>query len=642
MKRQTIDPEDILLRLDWTEDDDMEFKSGKGGVPHSLWETYSAMANTHGGVILLGVEDDGTVSGVEHPEKVKKSLWDLLHNRNKVNSNVLTDGNIAEVLHPDGMIVAIRVPRASRGQRPVFVGQNPLTGTYRRNYEGDYRCNEKEVARMLSDRSETPFDSKILEHFTLDDLDPVSLKQYRQRLASHKPNHPWLNEDDTGLLFKLGARRKDRVTGQEGLTVAGVLMFGTDESIRDAMPQYHVDYREKLSSDPAVRWTDRLTVDGTWCANLFQFYLRTIHRLAQDLKLPFKLGSDLFRQGETVVHEAIREALVNALIHADYQGDGGIVIEKYADRFEFSNPGSLLISLEQLFRGNISECRNKSIQKMFMMIGTAEKAGSGVDKIRRGWKSQYWRTPSVRESMQPDRVQWTLPMISLIPKESLERLQILFGPRFSQFDQNEVQALVTADIEGEVDNYRVRQICNIHAADVTRLLQGLVAKDALVRDGHGRWSRYRLPDAGDSEHNEGESLHSDEQSLHNEEKSTHNDEKSLHSEADSTHYAEDDYLHNEELQHIAITAQNKKRLLPKVTEQIILELCQGRWLTRHQLSQLMARNPESLRERFLNPMVAEGALRLRYPDKPNHIGQAYTAAHLVKENAVSLTRPEPK
>ncbi len=317
MKRQPIEPEDILLRLDWTEDDDLEFKSGKGGVPGSLWETYSAMANTHGGVILLGVEDDGTVSGVEKPERVKKSLWDSLNNRNKVNTNLLTEGDVAEVAHPDGTIVAIRVPRASRGQRPVFIGQNPLTGTYRRNYEGDYHCSEKEVARMLSDGSESPFDSQILEHFTIDDLDSVSLKQYRQRLASHKPNHPWLNEDDTGLLFKLGAWRKERETGKEGLTVAGVLMFGTDEAIRDAVPQYHVDYREKLSADPAVRWTDRLTVDGTWCANLFQFYLRAIQRLAQDLKLPFKLGSDLFRQGETVVHEAIREALVNALVHAD-------------------------------------------------------------------------------------------------------------------------------------------------------------------------------------------------------------------------------------------------------------------------------------------------------------------------------------
>ena len=84
-----------------------------------------------------------------------------------------------------------------------------------------------------------------------------------------------------------------------------------------------------------------------------------IQRLSADLKLPFQLDANLFRKGETVVHEAIRETLVNALIHADYQGMGGIVVEKHRERLEFSNPGSLLISFDQLLRGNISECRNK-------------------------------------------------------------------------------------------------------------------------------------------------------------------------------------------------------------------------------------------------------------------------------------------
>jgi ATP-dependent DNA helicase RecG len=130
-------------------------------------------------------------------------------------------------------------------------------------------------------------------------------------------------------------------------------------------------------------------------------------------------------------------------------------------------------------------------------------------------------------------------------------------------------------------------------------------------------------------------------STHNESKSTHNDGKSLHNEVKITR-SEDDYLHNEELQRITQTSQNKKRLSPKVTEQIILELCEGRWLTRHQLSKLMARNAESLRERFLNPMLAKGTLKLRYPDKPNHVGQAYTATGLVKENEVPLTKPKAK
>ena len=623
-----INPVAILALLNWYEYEELEFKSAKGGVPKSLWETYSAMANTHGGVILLGVEDDGTVSGVRDPARIKKSFWDTINNRGKVSANLLTDADMAEVDHEQGLILAIRVPRASRYQRPVFLGQNPLTGTYRRNFEGDYHCTEQEVSRMLSDRAEEPADSRILEYFTLDDLDMTSFHQYRQRFASHKPNHPWLNEDDRGLLKKLGGWRRDRRSGIEGLTVAGLLMFGTDEAIREGVPQFHIDYREKLTDDPGIRWTDRLTMDGTWSANLFQFYLLVIQRLSRDLKLPFQLGSDLFRKGETVVHEAIREALVNAMIHADYQGQGGIVIEKYSDRFEFSNPGTLLISFDQLFRGNISECRNKTLQTMFMLIGGAEKAGSGVDKIRRGWESQHWRSPLVREQFQPDRVLWMLPMISLIPEDSLHRLQRLFGTRFSRFDQIEIQALVTADIEGVVDNVRMRQITGNHAADITRILQGLVGKNALIQEGRGRWTRYRLPSEDDSPHNEGHSPHNEGHSPHNEGHSLHNEGHSPHNEGHSLHNGQADDDDMQELMIIAAPARKKQRLSPQDMEQLILELCRDRWLSRRKLSSLLQRNAESLRSRFLVPMVEHGLLRLRYPDKPNRTDQAYTAVDM--------------
>ena len=405
-----------------------------------------------------------------------------------------------------------------------------------------------------------------------------------------------------GLLVKLGGWRRDRNSGVEGLTVAGLLMFGTDEAIREAVPHYHVDYREKLSTDPDIRWTDRLTVDGTWPANLYNFYLRVIRRLALDLKLPFQLDTDLIRRGETVVHESIREALVNALIHADFQGQGGIVVEKYPDRFEFSNPGSLLISFDQLLHGGVSECRNKSLQCMFMMIGGAEKAGSGVDKIRRGWQSQHWRTPAVREQMQPDRVQWMLPMVSLIPEESLARLTGFFGTKFSRFTKLEVQALVTADLERSVDNARMRQITGGHAADMTKLLQTLVAKGALSQEGQGRWTRYRLPALLHSLPNEADSLH----------KPGH----SLHKHGDS--------LHNGKLLAIAAPALNQQRLPPKEMEKILLELCRERWLTRNEIAALVNRNAESLRQRYINPMVEHGLLRLRYPEKPNRTDQAYT------------------
>jgi len=607
----SVKPIDILARLKWEESDDLEFKSAKGGLPRSLWETYSAMANTRGGVILLGVENDGSVSGIENVTTIKQNFWNTINNRGKVNINIINNEDVQQINHSSGMLFAIRVPRATRYQKPVFIGQNPLAGTYRRNSEGDYRCTEQEVGRMLADQAEEPADSRILEHYTIEDLDQASLQQYRQRFASHKPTHPWLDEDDRGFLSKLGGWRSCRKSLKQGITVAGLLMLGREEVLREALPQYHIDYREKLSEDPQMRWTDRLTLDGTWSGNLFQFYLRVVQRLALDLKLPFQLDSHLLRKGETVVHVAIREALVNALIHADYQGQGGIVIEKYQDRFEFSNPGALLISFEQLLRGNISECRNKTLQTFFTMIGAAEKAGSGIDKIRMGWNAQHWRSPVIREQMQPDRILWILPMLSLIPEESLDRLKKRFGTKFSTFNEMEIQALVTADIEGYVDNARMRQITNRHATDVTLVLQGLVSQEVLTQERQGRWTRYSIPPQRNSVHKDADSVHKDADSVHK--------------DADSVHKSNIPNDQWDKLLEIARPARENRRLPPEEMEKIILKLCESHWLTRSQISNLAGRHPDGLRTRFLTHMVRHGLLKLRHSDKPNRVDQAYTA-----------------
>lgn len=279
--KNTINPVDILASLSWGESEDLEFKSAKGGIPSDLWETYSAMANTQGGVILLGVQNNGLVSGISDPDKLKKQFWDMVNNRQKVSVNLLQNGDIQVVVHPNGNLFAIRIRRASRRERPVYIGQNPLTGTYRRNSDGDYHCTEQEVRRMLADSAEDPADSCILEGFTLNDLDLPSLHQYRNRFASHNPSHPWLAEDDIGFLKKLNGWRTSRKDGNEGLTIAGLLMFGQDETIREGIPSYLVDFRERLALDPNVRWTDRLTQDGTWQGNLYQFYHRVIQRLGQ-------------------------------------------------------------------------------------------------------------------------------------------------------------------------------------------------------------------------------------------------------------------------------------------------------------------------------------------------------------------------
>jgi ATP-dependent DNA helicase RecG len=287
---------------------DTEFKSARGGLPGGFWETYSAMANTQGGTIVMGVVEKGTGlawDGVPDAAQLRTVLWNQLNDRQKVSRNLLTDADIRTVADDGCSFVVVQVPRAPRRERSVYVGPNPLTGSYRRAEDGDYRCSEEEVRRMLADQSEAPADAVVMEHFGIADFDGDTVKQYRNRFASRDPDHPWLSEDDAGLMFKLGALRRDRASGLEGATVAGLLMFGTFAVLRDALPAFHVDYREKLSADPAVRWTDRVVPDGTWESNVFQFYQRVVQRLSADLKIPFQLSRELYRKDDTIVSRGV-------------------------------------------------------------------------------------------------------------------------------------------------------------------------------------------------------------------------------------------------------------------------------------------------------------------------------------------------
>ncbi len=128
--------------------------------------------------------------------------------------------------------------------------------------------------------------------------------------------------------------------------------------------------------------------------------------------------------------------------------------------------------------------------------------------------AQEWRFPKIQETSRPDRVRIVMPMVSLLPDESLQRLRVRFGPDVEKLGPVEVQALVTADTEGSVDNPRLREICAEHPADLSKLLQGLVAKGCLVQKGQRRWSHYELPPKPDSTHSGAGTPHITARGLH--------------------------------------------------------------------------------------------------------------------------------
>lgn len=624
---------------------DTEYKAAKGGLPKDMWETYSAFANTSGGTLYLGVKETDSgpaTSGIPDVDKLRRDFWNAVNNRQKVSANILQEQHVSVETYQGDDILVIEVPRASRSERPVYIGVDPFQGTYRRNHEGDFRCNEAEVQRMYADRLEhAPADSRILVHFDLSDIDTTSLKQFRNRMSSRVPDHPWLAEDDIGLLTKLGGWRRDRQTEETGLTLAGLLMFGKTEAIQDtaALPGYHLDYRERLSEDDNIRWSDRLHIDGTWEANLFQFYQRVSLKLSHDPAIQAPFNQE--RRNQSDAHEALKEALVNALIHADHSGQGGIIIERFKEAFEFSNPGTLLLSQEQLMTGGISECRNKSLQKMFQLLGVGDKAGSGLDKIRSSWHAHLWQPPSLSETFRPDRVKLSLPLISMMPEHVLDKLHQRFGAGFKTLSRDEAQAMVIASLEGQVTNQRLQEMLTLHRVDITEMLAGLVDKCFLEPHGRSRGMYYTLvtpePDRShfaveapnqDANDETGSSLNNEDSSLHIDNSSLHTNTRSLHSDTDARLLDELAETFGRgtanELWEIGSVARGYK---PSAIElrQLIQRLCNQRYLSLGVMARLLGRNPEGLRTRYLTPMVREQKLALLYPEKPNHSQQKYTA-----------------
>jgi len=624
----------------------------KGELPKDFWETYSAMANSFGGDVLLGIRESQSgfnVNGIERPRKVIDELWDLLNNPQKVSCNLLHEHQV-QVVELDGkQVIRIHVPRAARKNRPVYIGGNPMTGTYRRQNSGDYHCDEESVRRMMAEQVEDSRDDELLSGYGLDDVDVESFRVYRNLYSIRTPDHPWNQGDGPTFLRNIGGWRVDRETGIEGLTKAGLLMFGRLPSIQEVFPNYMLDYQERPEAKTEARWVDRLTLDGSWSGNIFDFYRRVMKKLTSDLKVPFALEGDL-RRDDTSVHQALREALVNALVHADYSGRASILVVKRPDMFGFRNPGLMRVPQEIAVAGGESDCRNRTIHKMFRYIGLGEQAGSGIPKIYQGWNSQHWRTPLLIEKESPsEQTLLELRMLSLLPDGVVQALRDALGGIFDQMTHLDQLILATVATEQTVTHKRMAEISTEHAHDLTLAFQRLVKSKYLESSGHGKGTVYHLPGqalptpdqafgayavmTGALEETAGDS------SGHKEVSSGHNSSSQAQSERRKDGYLIVSGLPkplidklglipdelSQELVSLAEMARNKKRLTPDEMTKIILQLCANFYLTQQVLAELLNRQPDALRKNTLKPLTDEGSLTLAFPTVPTHPNQAYTS-----------------
>lgn len=478
--------------LDIQENFKIEAKKAKDKLPLSVWETYSAFANSDGGTILLGVSEDKDgklfVTGVINSAKMLSDLWSSLNNNKQISANILKRKDVEVLKSGDLEYIKINVPRAENEIRPIYLNDN-IKYSYKRDHSGDYKCTLAEINAMIRDQV-VDFDLKALSEFDIGDLDMDSVHRYRNMFNQLKPNNPFNNLPDIGFLERIKALKV--IDDIPRPTIAGLMFFGYDYKITNLYPSYFLDYQEKLTDDLNIRYTDRIHSDsGDWSGNIFDFYFRVVGKLTRDIELPFKLKEDnIHRISETSIHVAVREALANCLVNADFNFSRGLVIKKTYTELTFENPGSLRISLEQAHKGGISDPRNSTILQMFNHINVGERAGSGIPKIWQAFKDNNLKEPVLYEKINPNRTFLNLSFEKIVKVDIKTQLHIDARINAHLISGQELKIINYLREYKEITRKEVETILNVGPSRANIILKALMDKNIIKKVGESTATKY--------------------------------------------------------------------------------------------------------------------------------------------------------
>ncbi len=346
-----------------------EFKEAGNQLPRNLFETVCAFLNTDGGTILLGVADDGTVTGVDPDaaERMKADLANLSNNPQKLDLPYLLFPHTFEL--EGKTILAVQVPLSSQLHK---------TGghIYLRSEDGDYRVQGTHQLAGLINRKLSLFtEQRTVPFATMEQLRPELFDRARQLMRANKSKHPWADLSNEELLRIGGFFAEDRETGKECLTLAAVLMFGTDLAIQQAAPAYKFDCL--LRRDNVDRYDDRVMI----YTNLIDAYDLMMEFVEKHLNDPFYQDEKANRV--SLRDKIFREAISNIISHREYTGGSPARLMIYRDKVILDNPCTLH-HFGEITPANLRPfSKNPTICKFMIQLGRFDQLGSGVTNINK-------------------------------------------------------------------------------------------------------------------------------------------------------------------------------------------------------------------------------------------------------------------
>ena len=474
----------------------LECKEAGSKIPSSLWTSYSAFANTEGGIIALGIKEENGgffVSGVQDPFAMEKMFWDTIASRNKVNRNILRSEDVKIVKDVSGKyVIFIYVPEAADRMKPIFINSNTNLAYIRRG-ESDQKASEDELNAML--RNSSPdIDIQTLQYYSINDIDAVSLADFKSRVSARYPDKEYEKLSNEEFLQSIGFFRMDRRLGKLLPTQGCVLFLGKYNSIKEIFPSYYLDYQDCCNTD--ARWRDRISSDlpSAKEMNLFNFYNIVYDKLIASDNVGFQLDENQVRL-DISLSTALREALVNTLAHADYDfSKGYIKIEVHDEWYSFYNPGKMLVSIDEYARGGVSRIRNEIVMSGFRLLGLAERQGMGGHEIIAVSEKNRLKYPEVKSNLSDTCLRIWKTDMAYYP-EFNEDEQIIF-----RFMIDSMRPISTNEVQA--------QFPDLSKYKILAALHSLMDKDKIVKIGESVATKYMLnPTSKEMSYNIQRTLH---------------------------------------------------------------------------------------------------------------------------------------
>jgi ATP-dependent DNA helicase RecG len=354
----------------------LEFKEAGTALPGNLFETICAMLNRDGGDIVLGVQDDGTIKGVNESSisTMVTNLVNLSNNSQKLDPPFILYPQTYEL--KGKFLIHIQVPASSQVHKTASV-------VFDRSHDGDFRVTAPHQIAEIYNRKRNHYTEGIIyPAVRLEDFNSLLFAKVRNLIKSNNAGHPWLTLDDEQLLQKAGLWKRDYLSGQEGYTLAAVLLFGKDEVIQQVVPHYKTDALVRIQDK--LRYDDREYIQ----TNLIDAYERLMAFVAKHLPDRFYLEDG---QRISLRTTLFREIIANIIAHREYtnaQPATFIIKSDVIETENANNPhGSGPISPDSF----TPFPKNPTIAKFMMQLGWVEELGSGILNVNKYWQA-YGKT----------------------------------------------------------------------------------------------------------------------------------------------------------------------------------------------------------------------------------------------------------